>query len=125
MRLDRIYIKGLDVFAYHGVMPKEKRDGQRFVLDITLDCDLLKAGQTDRLEDTVDYTAVMDAAVQAMTESSYDLIERAASRTAEAILRAEEKVEKVTLCLRKPEAPIDKIFDYVAVEITRERKDIV
>ena len=38
---------------------------------------------------------------------------------------AEEKVEKVTLCLRKPEAPIDKIFDYVAVEITRERKDIV
>jgi len=123
--LDRIYIKGLDVFAYHGVMPKEKRDGQRFVLDITLDCDLLKAGQTDRLEDTVDYTAVMDAAVQAMTENSYDLIERAASRTAEAILRAEEKVEKVTLCLRKPEAPIDKIFDYVAVEITRERKDIV
>lgn len=125
MRLDRIYIKGLDVFAYHGVMPKEKRDGQRFVLDITLDCDLSRAGRTDRLEDTVDYTAVMDAAVQAMTESSYDLIERAASRTAEAILRAEEKVERVTLCLRKPEAPIDKIFDYVAVEITRERKDIV
>lgn len=123
--MDRIYIKGLDVFAYHGVMPKEKRDGQRFVLDITLDCDLSKAGRTDRLEDTVDYTAVMDAAVQAMTENSYDLIERAASRTAEAILRAEEKVEKVTLCLRKPEAPIDKIFDYVAVEITRERKDIV
>lgn len=125
MRLDRIYIKGLDVFAYHGVMPKEKRDGQRFVLDITLDCDLSRAGRTDRLEDTVDYTAVMDAAVQAMTENSYDLIERAASRTAEAILQAEEKVEKVTLCLRKPEAPIDKIFDYVAVEITRERKDII
>ena len=123
--MDRIYIKGLDVFAYHGVMPKEKQDGQRFVLDITLDCDLSRAGRTDRLEDTVDYTAVMDAAVQAMTENSYDLIERAASRTAEAILRAEEKVEKVTLCLRKPEAPIDKIFDYVAVEITRERKDIV
>lgn len=123
--MDRIYIKGLDVFAYHGVMPKEKRDGQRFVLDITLDCDLSRAGRTDQLEDTVDYTAVMDAAVQAMTENSYDLIERAASRTAEAILRAEEKVEKVTLCLRKPEAPIDKIFDYVAVEITRERKDIV
>ena len=123
--MDRIYIKGLDVFAYHGVMSKEKRDGQRFVLDITLDCDLSRAGRTDRLEDTVDYTAVMDAAVQAMTENSYDLIERAASRTAEAILRAEEKVERVTLCLRKPEAPIDKIFDYVAVEITRERKDIV
>ena len=123
--MDRIYIKGLDVFAYHGVMPKEKRDGQRFVLDITLDCDLSRAGRTDRLEDTVDYTAVMVAAVQAMTENSYDLIERAASRTAEAILRAEEKVERVTLCLRKPEAPIDKIFDYVAVEITRERKDIV
>ena len=123
--MDRIYIKGLDVFAYHGVMPKEKRDGQRFVLDITLDCDLSRAGRTDQLEDTVDYTAVMDAAVQVMTENSYDLIERAASRTAEAILRAEEKVERVTLCLRKPEAPIDKIFDYVAVEITRERKDIV
>ena len=34
--MDHIYIEGLRVFAYHGVFPQEKRDGQEFVLDLTL-----------------------------------------------------------------------------------------
>ena len=51
--MDKIVIKGLKLFAYHGVNPEEKRDGQNFVIDITANVPLLKAGQSDELVDTV------------------------------------------------------------------------
>ena len=53
--MDKIVIKGLKLFAYHGVNPEEKRDGQNFVIDITANVPLLKAGQSDELVDTVSY----------------------------------------------------------------------
>lgn len=121
--MDCIRIIGLEVFAYHGVNPEEKRDGQHFVLDVEMECDLKKPGSTDALEDTVNYAAVRKIISRVMTEQSYNLIERAASRVAEEILKAEKKVERVRVLLKKPEAPINAKFDYVAVEIVRERKD--
>lgn len=84
--MDRIYIKGLELFAYHGVNPEEKRDGQTFLLDITLHADLSRARQTDSLEDTVNYAAVRKTVQRAFTAESYDLIERAAQTVCEAIL---------------------------------------
>ena len=32
--MDEIYIKGLKIFAYHGVNPEETENGQEFELDI-------------------------------------------------------------------------------------------
>ncbi|HIS50432.1 MAG TPA: dihydroneopterin aldolase [Candidatus Gallacutalibacter pullistercoris] len=123
--MDKIHIVGLEVFAYHGVNPEEKRDGQHFVLDVVLECDLKKPGRTDDLNDTVNYAAIRKVISRVMTEQSYDLIERAAARVAEEILKADEKVERVHVLLKKPEAPINAKFDYVAVEILRERKDFI
>ena len=53
--MDKIQIKGLKVFAWHGVGLDEKKKGQWFVLDVDMECDLKKAGSTDSLEDTVNY----------------------------------------------------------------------
>lgn len=114
--MDKIYIKGLEIFAYHGVNPEEKRDGQTFILDITLYADLGRARATDDLKDTVNYAAVRKTVQRAFTLESYDLIERAAQIVCEAILREHPRVEKVGLLLKKPEAPMNAKFDYVAVE---------
>ena len=51
--MDKVILRGLEIFAYHGVNPEEKRDGQLFVLDITLFADLSQARKSDSLEDTV------------------------------------------------------------------------
>ena len=96
--MDKIYIRGLRVYAYHGVKETEKEKGQPFELDIT-----------KRV------LAVMQA-------EKNDLIERAAQRVAEAVL-ADFPVEAVTVLLKKPRAPIAADFDYVAVEITRRREN--
>lgn len=121
--MDKIIIKGLKVFAYHGVNPEEKRDGQQFVLDVTLHLSLLRACQSDNLNDTVSYAAVSKTIIRTMTEDKYDLIERAAQRVAEQILAEYNMVEKVEVFLKKPEAPVKADFDYMAVQITRQRGD--
>jgi 7,8-dihydroneopterin aldolase/epimerase/oxygenase len=122
--LDKIIIKGLKVFAYHGVNPEEKCDGQTFELDVSLYLSLLRAGQTDDLNDTVSYAKAAKTVLRVMTEAKYDLLERAAQRVAEQLLDEYHEVEKVDVLLKKPEAPVKADFDYMAVMITRQRSDI-
>ena len=118
--MDKIQIKGLRVFAFHGVKEEEKRKGQPFVLDIVYEGDFRKACGSDRLEDTVNYSSVVKTALQVMQKPS-ELIENAAQRLADALLESYPPIEAVTVTLKKPRAPIAADFDYVAVEIRRER----
>lgn len=120
-KLDKIYIRGLKVFAYHGVNPEEKENGQTFILDITVNIDLTKACISDNLDDTVSYSRVMKKAIASFTEQKDDLIERSAMRVGDAILADFRKIKSVTVVVKKPDAPIKADFDYVGVEITVER----
>ena len=122
--MGKILIKGLRVYAYHGVNPEEKRDGQPFELDITMETDLTVAGETDDLNDTVSYAKAMKTAIRVMNEQSYDLLEKAAQRVADQILMDYPSILSVDVLLKKPQAPIKADFDYVAVQITRTRSDL-
>lgn len=123
LRMDTIQIKGLRIFAYHGVNPEEKRDGQPFVLDIAMKADLSRARRSDDLEDTVNYAAVVEAVRAAFTAQSYDLIERAAQAVCDGVLEGYPPVEGITVLLKKPEAPVEADFAYMAVEITQRREE--
>lgn len=118
--MDRIYIKGLRVYAFHGVKPEEQEKGQPFELDITLGVDLRPASESDALSDTINYSAVTKLVIATMQAEKNALIERAATRVAETILSA-FPAEEVTVLLKKPRAPVAADFDYMAVEITRRR----
>ncbi len=120
--MDQIEIRGLKVFAYHGVNPEEKRDGQNFILDITADVDLSVPCRTDNVEDTVSYAKVMKTAIRVMNEASYDLLEKVSQRVADQILEEYPPIQTVEITLKKPEAPIRADFDYVAVHIVRRRE---
>lgn len=120
--MDCIQIRGLRIFAYHGVNDEEKRDGQTFVLDLDLYTDLSLPCRTDRVEDTVSYSQVRKTVSRVMTERSYDLIERAAQVVADAVLEEYPSLDRVRITLGKPEAPMNADFDTVAVCIERGRK---
>lgn len=119
--MDKITIKGLELFAYHGVNPEEKRDGQNFVIDMDYYVDITKACHLDSLDDTVSYAKVVKTIRKAFTSEKYDLIERAAQVVADAVLEEYPTIFKLEITLKKPEAPISADFEYVAVTITRER----
>ncbi len=118
---DMIIIHGLEVFAHHGVLPEEKRDGQFFYLDIELNVDLSAASVSDNLNDTINYDEVCRIAGDVMTANVYDLIEKAAGEVCSALLDAFPDIKRVTLTLRKPSAPVCRKVDYAAVRLIRER----
>ena len=75
---DRIFIAGLSLHAYHGVMPYEGKVGQTFTIDLELAIDLAAAARSDKVADTVSYDKVVDCAAQAFTGQRFRLIEAAA-----------------------------------------------
>lgn len=119
--MDKISIKGLKLFAYHGVNPEEKENGQNFVIDLDYYVNIARACQMDTLDDTVSYAKVVKTIRRVFMAEKYDLIERAAQVIADAVLDEFEDIFKVEVTLKKPEAPISAEFDYVAVSIMRER----
>ncbi|MDD4442957.1 MAG: dihydropteroate synthase [Kiritimatiellae bacterium] len=119
---DKIIIKGLNVFAYHGVNPEEKRDGQNFLIDIEIFASLYAACVTDSVNDTVSYSQVIKSAVRIFTAQKYDLIERAAEALADGLLDEYPSIDRLTLTIKKPDAPMKAVFDFVGTEITRERR---
>jgi len=122
--LERIHIAGLEVYAYHGCNEGERRDGQVFLLDITMEADLARACQSDGLEDTVNYSQVIRCATAAFTREACNLIERAAEVTAQAILEQFPVIENITLRAHKPDAPVQYPAADIYVEIQRGRKDL-
>lgn len=119
--MDKIVIKDLEVFAYHGVLESEKRKGQTFIVTAELFLDLRDAGMNDSLEDTVNYAQVCDDICSVMTDDRFDLIETVAESVADAILIKYEKIKQIRVIISKPEAPIDMSFDTVYVDITRSK----
>ena len=119
--MEKIIIKGLKIYGYHGVNPAEKKDGQNFILDITLHVNLSNACHSDDLADTVNYSSVIKLISAAFTEKSFNLIETAAQHVADAVLSEFKPVLQIDLSLKKPEAPVKADFEYVCVELSRMR----
>ena len=117
---DRIRVRGIEGFGHHGVFAHERRDGQRFSVDLELALDLRPAGRSDDLQDTVDYGSLVTRTRQAIESDPVDLIETLAERIS-LICLDDPRVRWVEVTVHKPEAPIDVVFADLGVTITRTR----
>lgn len=116
-----IDIVGLVLFARHGVGEDEARLGQRFILDIQLEANVAEAVKHDRLADTVDYGEVVAVTDALFRDKRFYLIEAAAGHVAAGILAHFPAVKSARVTVKKPSAPIDAIFEYVATTVERRR----
>ena len=119
--MDKIIIKDLRIFAYHGVNPEEKENGQNFVIDLTAELDLSVPCVTDNVEDTVSYAKIAKTVIACFTAEKYDLLERAAEVVCRQVLRQYKKISAVEITLKKPEAPVKADFGWMGVWLRRER----
>jgi dihydroneopterin aldolase len=115
-----IEVRGLTVHAHHGVHSDEREHAQRFVLDLVLVPRSSLGCETDRLGDTVSYGDAARVAVDVATSTRFDLIERLAAHVADTLL-ARLPLERATITVHKPEAPLGLEFDDVAVTVSRVR----
>jgi 7,8-dihydroneopterin aldolase/epimerase/oxygenase len=115
---DELAVRGIECFGHHGVFDFEKREGQRFVVDLVLGIDTRPAAASDDLHDTVDYGSLVAAVKNAVEHDPVDLIETLAQRIADVCL-LDDRVEWARVTVHKPEAPIEATFSDVALTITR------
>ncbi len=115
---DRIALRGLTVRGHHGVLARERRDGQDFVVDAVLSLDTAPAARTDALADTVDYGALAVRLAEVVAGEPVDLLETLAERLAQVCL-VDRRVSSAEVTVHKPAAPIPLTFADVAVTVVR------
>jgi dihydroneopterin aldolase len=120
---DAVFVHGLVLHAYHGVMQHEGKVGQTFRLDLVLTIDLAEASRSDKLKDTVSYDGVVTTASEAFRARRYRLVEAAAGAVADAVLDVFPQVRAIRVTVHKPHAPIAATFEGVGVTIERARDD--
>ena len=119
--MDKILMQNLAFYGYHGAMAEENRLGQKFFVDIELYVDLKKAGKSDDVVDTVHYGMAYETIKNIVEGEPLNLIEALAETIAERLLDEFTLIERLMVRIRKPEAPVNGIFDYFGVEIERGR----
>lgn len=118
---DKIILSGMKFYGYHGVFEEEQRLGQVFEVDLELTLDLRPAGQSDNLELSVSYADVFSTVEEVVTGKPFQLLEAVAETISQRILQ-QYPVEEVKVLVKKPGAPIKGSFNYMAVEIIRQRE---
>jgi 7,8-dihydroneopterin aldolase/epimerase/oxygenase len=119
--LDKMIVKGMRFYGYHGVFAEENNLGQQFYVDLELRMDLEKAAQTDDLSYTVNYAEIHAFTKSIVEGPPFKLIEALTGHIASRVLEAYTMVNEVTVRVTKPHPPFDIHFDGVTVEQSRKR----
>lgn len=118
---DTVELRGLRLLARLGVLPEERERAQPVEIDLDLVVDLQDAARSDALADTVDYGALCDRVAEVVAAGHVDLLERLAQVVAQAALACDDRVEAVTVAVRKLRPPVPHPLDSAGVRVTRAR----
>lgn len=117
---DRLEIKGIEVYAKHGVLEHEQEKAQVFKVDVTVYTDLARPGESDDLSDALDYSVLALEVREVVGSESHRLIETVAARVSDVVM-GHPQVERSVVTIHKPGAPIDVVFEDVSVTVERTR----
>ena len=118
---DAVFISGLALHAYHGVMQHEAKVGQTFTLDLMLDIDLTEASRSDKLAHTVadEVVAIATRAFAPAATGWWRLPQALSPRPCSAVFPL---ITSIRVTVHKPHAPIAATFADVGVSLIRSRR---
>lgn len=119
--MDKIILNDLRFYGYHGALPEENVLGQEYITSVTLEVDTRTAGETDELNQTIDYRKAITVIREVVTGPSLKLIETITHRIACRLLEELPMARAVTVRLSKPRPPVGVDLSGVTIEIRRER----
>lgn len=119
--MSKIILENMEFHAYHGCLEHEKTLGNTFLLSLSMKLNTEKAGQTDMLDDTLNYQAVYDV-VKSEMEVRSNLIEHAAQRILDAVVKQFPQIKTVKLKLSKLAPPLGGKVEAVTIKL--EKKNI-
>ena len=116
---DQIVLKGMSFYGYHGVNPEERSTGQKFIVDLRVKCSLIKPSESDKVEDTVNYSELFRIVKTVIEGEPQNLLESVAKNISDKIL-LDYDIYSVSVTIKKPEVRINESnLDYAAVTLTR------
>ncbi|MFC0014547.1 MULTISPECIES: dihydroneopterin aldolase [Allobacillus] len=121
--MDKIKVNQMMFYGYHGLFAEENKLGQRFNVDVELMGDFRKAGQTDRMEDSIDYGKVYEVTKGIMEGKAHNLLESLAESIAQSMFESFSLLDVISVYIDKPGPPIPGYYQSVGVEVTRKRSD--
>ncbi|WP_217588298.1 dihydroneopterin aldolase [Lentibacillus saliphilus] len=119
--MDKIILKEMAFYGYHGLFPQENHLGQRFYVDLELHVDVRQAAATDDMNASINYGTVYNIVKDIVEGEAKKLIETLAETIANALFETFDQLKGCVVKVTKPDAPIPGHFASVAVEISRER----
>ena len=119
--MDKIILKNMEFYGYHGVIPEENKLGQKFIVDIELYLSLDNI--SDNVNNSINYAEVYNDVKTIMENKTYKLIETCAEECASIILKKYPKTDEIVVTVKKPQAPVNGKYDYFGVEIRRKRNE--
>ena len=118
---DQIMLKGMMFYGYHGVNPEERLVGQKFVVDVTVECSLVKPSLSDVVSDTVSYSDLFKTVKSIVEGPPHNLLESVAKNISDSILLSYD-IESISVTIKKPDVPINGAnLDYAGVTLTRNK----
>lgn len=118
-----MFLHGIESWGRHGVLDFERRDGQRFIIDLDWWIDTEEARSSDGLDATVCYQQLFDAVQTVVGGEPWHLIETLCDQLITALLAAFSRITTIEVTVHKPEAPIRGVFSDVGIVLRRHRRD--
>ena len=118
---DLVQLRGIRVMGYCGTLPEEQENRQEFEIDLDLEADQTRAGQTDELADAVDYAPLCEVIAAIAEHERFFLIEKMAQRVVNQLFEADSKIDAITITLRKLNPPVEITIGSASVKIQRMR----
>lgn len=115
-----IHLKGLKLYAFHGVLPQENKTGAEYTIDLRIKTDFTTAAQNDDLSGTINYANVFEAVKEEMQIPSR-LLEHVAFRIAQRLFHDFSALTEINICLYKQNPPMGADCKQVGIEATYSR----
>ena len=119
--MDKIYLKNIKIYAYHGCMEEEKKIGSDYLVNLIVHADLSLSCESDELKDTVDYVALLDI-VKSQMKMRANLLENVADRVVNKIISKFPSVRKAVVKISKLNPPINGNIDEVVIRREKKRE---
>ena len=119
--MDKIYLKNIKIYAYHGCMEEEKKIGCDYLVNLVVQADLSLSCESDELKDTVDYVALLDI-VKNQMKMRANLLENVADRVVNKIISKFPSVRKAVVKIAKLNPPINGNIDEVVIRREKKRE---
>lgn len=120
--MEFIILNNLTFHSHIGHYDEEKIVGTNFIVDIKIQTSLIKAGITDKLENTINYLDIYQIIKKYMAIKS-NLVERPAYLICNEIFDSFEQVKHIELTLKKIDTQIGGKKDYIAITFDFEREE--